>query len=91
MLRRVYDKIKSKLLDIKELIRAQGPKIILYFGIAWLITNGWAYLLLGFGLWLDIGWLTAIAGAYIGFLWLPCTPEKVVTLAITYWLMRRYR
>ena len=75
---------------IKALIKQHGLRFIFYFCIAWMITNGWSYLLLALGLWLNIGWLSALAGTYIGLLWLPCTPEKIITVGITLWLCKRH-
>ena len=33
-----------------------NPRFLLCFGIGWMITNGWAYLMLGLGLLLDASW-----------------------------------
>ena len=56
--------------------------------IAWLITNGWSYILFGVGSYFGIHWMTAVAGAYIAFLWLPISPEKIVTFTIAIALLR---
>ena len=56
--------------------------------IAWLITNGWSYILFGVGTYLNIEWMIAVAGAYLTFLWLPISPEKIVTCAIAIALLR---
>jgi hypothetical protein len=60
----------------------------LCFGLAWLITNGWAYVLLALGTILRQPWLIAISTAYLGFLWLPCTPEKLITIPIAIFLLK---
>lgn len=65
-----------------------NPRLLLCLGIAWLITNGWSYILLGLGILLGSGWMTAVAGAYLAFLWLPMTPEKIVTVIIAMALLR---
>lgn len=65
-----------------------NPHLLICFGLAWIITNGWSYILLGFGTWLDIGWMKALASGYIAFLWLPVSPEKIVTVAIAIALLR---
>lgn len=65
-----------------------NPRLLLCFGIGWMITNGWSYVLLGLGTWLEIEWMIGIAGAYLAFLWLPVSPEKLVTLAIAITLLR---
>lgn len=74
---------------IKRLIYCvTNPRFLLCFGIAWMITNGWAYVLLGFGAYLDIEWMTAVSGIYLAFLWLPFTPEKLITVPISIALLR---
>ena len=65
-----------------------NPRFLLCFGLAWLITNGWSYILFGLGMLFDISWMKAVAGAYMAALWLPFTPEKILTLAIAFGLRR---
>ena len=65
-----------------------NPRLLLCVGLAWMITNGWAYVLLGLGTAFGIGWMIAVAGAYLSFLWLPITPEKVITMPIAIGLLR---
>jgi hypothetical protein len=65
-----------------------NPRLLLCFGIGWMITNGWSYVLLGLGTWLENEWMIGIASAYLTFLWLPVSPEKLVTVAIAIALMR---
>ncbi len=65
-----------------------NPRLLLCFLIAWMITNGWAYILLALGTWHEIGWMTAVGSAYLAFLWLPVSPEKIVTFAIAIALLR---
>lgn len=65
-----------------------NPRLLLCLGIAWMITNGWSYVMMGLGVWLDIGWMQAVAGGYLTFLWLPISPEKIVTVAIAIALLR---
>ena len=65
-----------------------NPHLILCFGIAWLITNGWSYILFGFGTYYQIPWMVAVASAYLAFLWLPISPEKIFTVAIAIALLR---
>lgn len=66
-----------------------NPRFLLCFGIAWMITNGWSYVLMGLGMLLNIHWMIAVSGAYLAFLWLPITPEKIVTVAISIELLRK--
>lgn len=72
----------------KWVMFAINPKLLICFGIAWFITNGWSYLALGLGVYFDIDWLTALAGAYLGILWIPFTPEKILTLIISFALLK---
>lgn len=68
---------------IKKVIRfITNPRLLLCCGIAWIITNGWAYILLGIGMLFDIEWMTAVSGGYLAILWLPISPEKIITVAI---------
>ena len=74
---------------LKKVIRfITNPRLLLCVAIAWLITNGWSYVLFGVGSYFGIHWMTAVAGAYIAFLWLPISPEKIVTFAIAIALLR---
>lgn len=57
-------------------------RFALSFGLAWMITNGWAYLALGIGMYLKIDWLTAIAASYTAILYLPFTAEKLITIPL---------
>lgn len=65
-----------------------NPRLILCFGLAWIITNGWSYVVFGIGTWLGIEWMQAVGGAYLAFLWFPFSPEKVVTIAISIILLK---
>lgn len=65
-----------------------NPHLLLCFGLAWMITNGWSYILFAIGTWLNIHWMIVVAGGYLAFLWLPFSPEKIVTVAIAIALLR---
>ena len=65
-----------------------NPRFLLCFGIAWIITNGWAYALLGCGFFLQIDWMVMVASTYLAFLWMPFTPEKLVTVPIAIGLLK---
>ena len=74
---------------IKKLVQFfANPRLLLCLGIGWIITNGWSYILLVLGTWLGVGWMIAVASAYLTFLWLPISPEKIVTVAIAMALLR---
>ena len=66
-----------------------NPRLLLCVALAWIITNGWSYVLFAIGTYFGIHWMTGLAGAYLAFLWLPVSPEKLVTLAIALALLRR--
>ena len=37
---------------------------------------------------LKINWMRIVGAAYMGFLWLPFTPEKLVTMLIAIFMLR---
>lgn len=78
--------MKEKIKKIFQFIA--NPRLLLCFLLAWFITNGWSYLMFGIGTYLGIHWMTAVAGAYLAFLWLPVSPEKIATFAIAIALLR---
>lgn len=80
------EQTKRKLQKILQFIL--NPRLILCFGIAWLITNGWSYILFAIGTYFKIGWMVVVASAYLTFLWFPFSPEKVATAAISIALLR---
>ena len=80
------EKLKQNLTKALQFIA--NPRLIICFMIGWLITNGWSYILFGIGTYLEIPWMIAVSGAYLAFLWLPISPEKLVTFAIAIALLR---
>lgn len=79
---------KIKRILKKALLFITNPRLLLCFGMAWIITNGWSYILLGIGTWLDIQWMQVVAGAWLTFLWIPGTPEKLMTVALAIVFLR---
>lgn len=74
---------------IKKVIQfLLNPRFLLCFGLAWMITNGWCYVFVGVGTIYEIGWMFAVGTAYLAFLWLPFTPEKIVTVFISIALLK---
>ena len=65
-----------------------NPRLLVCLAVAWLITNGWSYVMFAFGTYFEIGWMIAVSGAYLAFLWLPISPEKIATVAIAIALLR---
>lgn len=80
------DKIKKVLKTIIQFI--VNPRLLLCFGIAWLITNGWSYIFVGIGTYWKIEWMIAVGSGYLAILWLPITPEKIITVSISIALLR---
>lgn len=66
-----------------------NPRFVLCFGIAWFLTNGWCYVAVGLGTWLKLPWLAGVGTAWMAALWFPFTPEKIVTVLIAMWLLKR--
>ena len=66
-----------------------NPHLIVCLGIGWFITNGWAYLAFFIGMILGKSWIYSIAAAYLTLLWIPFTPEKIITVIIAIWLLSK--
>lgn len=81
------EKIKEKLKKIVYFLL--NPRLILCLGIAWMITNGWSYILTACGAYFRIPWMTAVGATYMGLLWFPFTPEKILTVIIALFLLKR--
>lgn len=79
-------KVKKVLAGVTRFLL--NPHFLLCFGIAWVITNGWSYALFLLGSYFQVGWMVTIATAYLAFLWLPISPEKIVTIGIAMGLLR---
>ena len=78
---------------LREMVRRWArfllnPRLLLCLVIAWMITNGWSYVMFGLGMLMKIHWMRVVGGAYMSFLWLPFTPEKLVTVVLAIGLMR---
>jgi hypothetical protein len=82
--------MKKKLIKFKNtLIKyLKDPLLFLSFIIAWMITNGWAYLFIVFGTIFKIKWMLAIGTSYTAILWLPCTPEKLITIPLAIFIKK---
>ena len=82
------EKLKNKLKKIFWFFA--NPRLLLCLGLAWLITNGWSYIMLGLGILFDIAGMQAVASAYLAFLWIPVTPEKILTVLIAIFFLKRF-
>ena len=80
------ENVKKKLKKIARFIL--NPRLLLCFGIAWMITNCWCYVFTALGTLLDITWMTVVGVTYAGLLWIPFTPEKILTVIIAIFLLR---
>lgn len=78
--------MKEKIKKIVQFLL--NPRLLICLAIAWMITNGWSYVMFGLGTYFGIGWMIAVSSAYLAFLWIPISPEKIVTLAIALALLR---
>ncbi len=58
--------------------------------LAWMATSGWAYLGVLIGMRTEYTALTAASSAYLGILWLPFTPEKILTILIALKLLKAF-
>ena len=54
-----------------------------------MITNGWSYISFAISSIFDISWLKVVATTYISLLWLPFTPEKILTFIIALFIMKK--
>lgn len=86
----MQNKLKRLLRMIKTAVTLLlNPRFVLCYGLAWVITNGWAYICTGIGMLADIEWLTGISAGYLTLIWMPSTPEKIITAAIAIFLLKR--
>ena len=64
--------------------------LIIYLPI-WFIMSGWTYLFIFLGTKYHIGWMLAAGTFWATLLWLPITPEKLITIPLTLWIYIRWR
>ena len=78
------EKTKQKIAEwLKKILQfLLNPRFLLCFGLAWMITNGWCYIFIGVGSFYEIEWMLYVGTTYLAFLWLPITPEKIITVPI---------
>ena len=66
-------------------------RFVISFGLAWIITNGMWYAFAFISMRLP-DWLIWFSRSYIAFLYIPTTPEKLITIPLAifvHWLMIR--
>lgn len=77
LLKRTYKRIKPYL----------HWKMLLVFGGVWVLTTGIWYIIAFAPLGLP-SWLVWFARGYMAILWLPTTPEKLITIPISIWIYK---
>ena len=80
------EKLKHNLKKTWQFIA--NPRLLVCLLISWLITNGWSYVMFAVGTICEVNWMIAVSGAYLAFLWLPISPERIITFAIAIALLR---
>lgn len=83
---KLKNKIKKIIKDVCNFIA--DWRMAISFIIAWLITNGWGYVFIWLGAFLKIKWMSAVGASYVGILWLPCTPEKLITIPLAVFIKK---
>ena len=59
--------------------------LIIYLPI-WFLMSGWTYLFIFLGTKYHVGWMLASGTFWATVLWLPFTPEKLITIPLTLYL-----
>lgn len=67
-----------------------NPHFAICLLIAWMITNGWGYLFIVIGHCFNNVALLTIGSSYVAFLWVPGTPEKILTVSIALALQKKF-
>lgn len=60
-------------------------RFLICFFLSWFVTNGWSYIFIIIGLVFDINWIFNVGAGWQAFLWMPFTPEKLVTIPMAMW------
>ena len=58
-------------------------RILIIYVPIWFIMSGWTYLFIYLGTKYKIGWMLAAGTFWATVLWLPITPEKLITIPLT--------
>ena len=61
-------------------------RILIIYVPIWFIMSGWTYLFIYLGTQYHIGWMLAAGTFWATVLWLPFTPEKLITIPLTLYL-----
>jgi len=65
------------------------PKMLLVFGVVWLLTTGWAHVFLIVGTFYNIGWMYKIGIGAEVFFFNPFVNEKLITIPFSIWLYKK--
>lgn len=60
-------------------------RFLVCFFLAWFVTNGWSYAFIIIGASCGIDWMWEVGAGWQAFLWMPFTPEKLVTIPMSIW------
>ena len=88
MKQKIIDNIKRLYINLRQYFL--NWHFVLCFGFAWLITNGWSYIALAIGTAFKWTWLISVASAYLALLWVPFTPEKLITVMLAMVFMKAF-
>ena len=66
-------------------------RILVIYVPIWFIMSGWTYLFIFLGTRYKISWMLAAGTFWATILWLPITPEKLLTIPLTMWIYIRWR
>lgn len=61
-------------------------KLLLVYTPIWFLMSGWTYLFIFLGMKYNMQWMLIAGSTWAGILWLPCTPEKIITIPLTLYL-----
>ena len=61
-------------------------RILVIYVPIWFIMSGWTYLFIYLGTRHHVGWMLAAGTFWATALWLPFTPEKLITVPLTLYL-----
>ena len=61
-------------------------RILVIYVPIWFIMSGWTYLFIFLGTKYHVGWMLAAGTFWATVLWLPFTPEKLITIPLTLYL-----
>ena len=76
-MKRLWNKIKTYISPFLNW------RILIIYVPIWFIMSGWTYLFIYLGTKHGVGWMLAAGTFWATVLWLPFTPEKLITVPLT--------